>query len=60
VPGEVTLEWKPHYAWKFAVRHLAGQQMHAGMACLKADPLLDPLRAEPRFQAIERQLKVPD
>jgi tetratricopeptide (TPR) repeat protein len=35
-------------------------QMHAGMACLKADPLLDPLRAQPRFQAIERQLKFPD
>ena len=27
---------------------------------LKTDPLLDPLRQEPRFQAIERELKFPD
>jgi serine/threonine protein kinase/tetratricopeptide (TPR) repeat protein len=27
---------------------------------LKADPLLDPLRKEPRFQAIERALRFPD
>jgi len=27
---------------------------------LKTEPLLDPLRKEPRFQAIERQLKFPD
>jgi hypothetical protein len=27
---------------------------------LKAEPLLDPLRKEPRFQAIERELKFPD
>jgi hypothetical protein len=27
---------------------------------LKMDPLLDPLRKEPRFQAIERELKFPD
>jgi TolB-like protein/DNA-binding winged helix-turn-helix (wHTH) protein len=27
---------------------------------LKADPLMDPLRKEPRFQAIERRLKYPD
>jgi hypothetical protein len=26
---------------------------------LKTDPLMDPLRNEPRFQAIERQLKFP-
>jgi TolB-like protein len=31
-----------------------------GLANLKADPLLDPLRKEPRFQAIERELKFPD
>jgi tetratricopeptide (TPR) repeat protein len=27
---------------------------------LKIDPLLDPLRQEPRFQAVERALKFPD
>jgi hypothetical protein len=26
---------------------------------LKTDPLLDPLRQEPRFKAIERELKFP-
>ena len=31
-----------------------------GLELLKIDPLLDPLRQEPRFQAIERELKFPD
>jgi TolB-like protein/Flp pilus assembly protein TadD len=31
-----------------------------GLGWLKADPLLDPLRQEPRFQAIERELKFPN
>ena len=31
-----------------------------GLTLLKTDPLLDPLRKEPRFQAIERALKFPD
>ena len=30
-----------------------------GLSNLKTDPLLDPLRKEPRFQAIERELKFP-
>jgi serine/threonine-protein kinase len=30
-----------------------------GLSLLKTDPLLDPLRKEPRYQAIERQLKFP-
>ena len=30
-----------------------------GLVALKADPLLDPLRQEPRFKAIERELKFP-
>jgi TolB-like protein/Tfp pilus assembly protein PilF len=31
-----------------------------GLAVLTTDPLLDPLRKEPRFQAIERELKFPN
>lgn len=31
----------------------------AGLAWLKVDPLMDPLRKEPRFQSIERALKFP-
>ena len=31
-----------------------------GLESLKTDPLLDPLRKEPRFQAIERELKFPN
>ena len=31
-----------------------------GLVSLKTDPLLDPLRKEPRFQAIERELKFPN
>jgi hypothetical protein len=30
-----------------------------GLEYLKTDPLLDPLRQEPRFQTIERGLKFP-
>jgi hypothetical protein len=30
------------------------------MEFLKTDPLMDPLRQEPRFQAIERALKFPN
>jgi serine/threonine-protein kinase len=30
-----------------------------GLLGVKTDPLLDPLRKEPRFQAIERELKLP-
>jgi TolB-like protein/DNA-binding winged helix-turn-helix (wHTH) protein/Flp pilus assembly protein TadD len=30
-----------------------------GLVSLKTDPLLDPLRQEPRFKAIERELKFP-
>jgi hypothetical protein len=31
-----------------------------GLVELKTDPLMDPLRKEPRLQAIERELKFPD
>jgi hypothetical protein len=32
----------------------------SGLGYLKTDPLMDPLRKEPRFRAIERELKFPD
>jgi tetratricopeptide (TPR) repeat protein len=31
-----------------------------GLLFLKTDPLMDPLRKEPRFQAVMRELKFPD
>lgn len=31
----------------------------SGLMSLRTDPLMDPLRKEPRFQAIERQLRFP-
>jgi tetratricopeptide (TPR) repeat protein len=31
-----------------------------GLGYTKTDPLLDPIRGEPRFQAVERELKFPD
>jgi hypothetical protein len=31
-----------------------------GLQLLKTDPLLDPLRQEPRFKALERELKFPN
>jgi TolB-like protein/tetratricopeptide (TPR) repeat protein len=38
----------------------ASSRLHDdGLIGLKIDPLLDPLRKEPRFQAIERELKFP-
>lgn len=33
---------------------------HPELIQLKTDPLLDPLRKEPRFRAIERALKFPE
>jgi TolB-like protein/tetratricopeptide (TPR) repeat protein len=46
---EVALEWLER----------AMQLGDPGLVYTKTDPLLDPLRKEPRFQAIERELKFP-
>jgi TolB-like protein/Tfp pilus assembly protein PilF len=50
--------------WKDAAESLhwldVAVRLHdSGLLLLKADPLLDPVRKEPRFQAIERDLKFP-
>jgi TolB-like protein/tetratricopeptide (TPR) repeat protein len=39
---------------------MALQLRDPGLEDLKADPLMDPLRKEPRFQAVMRALKFPD
>jgi TolB-like protein len=54
-----------HAQWGNRVQALAWLERalrlrDAGLINLKTDPLLDPLRQEPRFQAIERELKFPD
>ena len=38
----------------------AVQVRDPGVFYVKTDPLLDPLRKEPHFQVIERELKFPD
>jgi hypothetical protein len=38
---------------------IAVRQHDPYLEYLKTNPLLDPLRKEPRFQAIERELKFP-
>jgi TolB-like protein/Tfp pilus assembly protein PilF len=43
------------FEWLETAMHLRDP----GLVELKTDPLLDPLRKEPRFQAIERELKFP-
>jgi hypothetical protein len=49
----VTVDAHFDRAMTFEVRDL-------GLARLKIDPLMDPLRKEPRFEAIMRELKFPD
>ena len=43
----------------FVLLAMAMRQRDPGLVLLRTDPLMDPLRNEPRFQAIERQLKFP-
>jgi len=51
------LEW---LAIALRSRFAGVSTLATGLDFLRCDPLLDPLRKEPRFQAIERELKFPD
>jgi TolB-like protein/Tfp pilus assembly protein PilF len=55
---EINAQWGDHEA---ALQWLekALQLGDPGLAYTKADPLLDPLRAEPRFQTVLRDLRIP-
>lgn len=53
--GQVRVEGNRSLEWL----NKALQLRDSGLIYLKTDPLLDPLRSEPRFLEIERQLKFP-
>jgi len=57
--AEIHTQWNDRAAaldWLEKARRLGDP----GLIYVRNDPLLDPLRREPRFQAIERALKFPD
>jgi TolB-like protein/Tfp pilus assembly protein PilF len=64
--GDAAYESATIYAqWGNVTQALASletalRQRDSDLEDLKVDPLLDPLRKEPRFQAIERELRFPD
>jgi tetratricopeptide (TPR) repeat protein len=56
--AEIYAQWgenKPALDWLEKAMRLRD----TGLAYLRLDPLLDPLRHEPRYQAVERELKFP-
>jgi tetratricopeptide (TPR) repeat protein len=57
--AEIYAQWGDH-SKALAALETAMRLRDAGLVYVKTDPLLDPLRREPRFQAIERALKFPD
>jgi TolB-like protein/Flp pilus assembly protein TadD len=57
--AEIYAQWGDR-AKALASLETAMRLRDAGLVYLKTDPLLDPLRNEPRFQAIERALKFPE
>ena len=56
--GQIYAQWGPR-AKALEWLETALRLRDPGLEYLKTDPLLDPLRKEPRFQAIERELKFP-
>ena len=56
--GQIHAQWG-HRAKALEWLETALRLRDPGLEYLKTDPLLDPLRKEPRFQAIERELKFP-
>ena len=57
--AEIQAQWgDPHKALDWL--ELALRLRDSGLVGLKTDQLLDPLRNEPRFQAVMRELKFPD
>jgi len=55
---EIYAQWgDKHSAFQWLEK--AVRLRDSGLILVKTDPLLDPLRKEPRFQAIERELKFP-
>jgi tetratricopeptide (TPR) repeat protein len=57
--AEIDAQWGDRakaLEWLNAARRLRDP----GLLTLKTDPLLDPLREEPRFQSIEKELDFPD
>jgi TolB-like protein/Tfp pilus assembly protein PilF len=57
--AEIYAQWG-NTAEAFNWLETAKRLQDGGLVLLKTDPLLDPLRKERRFQAIERELKFPD
>jgi hypothetical protein len=56
--AQIHTQWNDHRAaldWLDKAKRLGDP----GLIKLRTDPLLDPLRKELRFQAIERELKFP-
>ena len=56
--GEIYAQWGDRPK-ALASLETAVRLRDAGLVYVKTDPLLDPLRREPRFEAIERELKFP-
>jgi TolB-like protein len=57
--AEIHAQWNDHRTaldWFEKARRLGDP----GLIYVRTDPMLDPLRKEPRFQAIERELKYPE